>query len=921
MDIGATLADGSHVNMDLSTIASGDAGNTISSETETDRAAFIHTYSPSIYSISERDTPSPLSTSSHDTSSRMPSAENNPLKEYIMETYNTMYDEEVDIALLPAPLKIPSKADLRTPRISERAGENTLKAAVIDVAAIPKFKTLISNLHTKLEEHKIGNPVQDVGPRGIEDTPSLSQDGKGMPEEVISTLEPERSYNYDRNELHNAPYVLNVSIATGNTHEALSSPQTGAASASACRNYVRDGRSPATPITPVPKTSKKSFLGPPPFPPPNKSLPPLPQPSGAMRPALAPAFKYVRKHKVGPNPGQPTPSLTSHDHKHRKALSEIPRSGPSAPLEYRFKHRKVASDLPRSAPTLLEYGLPRILTYGLASQEVPDILEQLEDDADSSEGSESNVHPLFRKATSKQLSENDTRNTDEEVQEIGLIETPTSCRSVSQTAFGSSPSALPETKHFGGLPSTANCPSIASSGGYLNASPGKSSSYTSSGVPSPRRSLDHSAWPRVVNIPDDVFGGNTLGPVSLARSSFNDLHSSYESMELPFKLHLQPALEPPPVPSSTHPSLASSVPKAPTYSIWPSVARTPKVFAVNDSLGNLSSPRLPLSHYGGLPSSREQTAMSASQPSSEIYPDSGSPHLTPKKSFFNVYTHSERPTGRRTTELTIAEEDPSTMEHFSAEHTFEASPEFKSAKTLSNMSLPRPATYTTWPTLARKSPLNRTTSDPQKYLTAHTPSRVTDAMAHAAHDTWSASGRLSPEGMKAYAEAMDEIHEMDRMTDFDAEIKDALVVPKHELINLEGKFHPNLSKVSLTTYNNRSWPMKKKTSVLRRLDDMSDGTRSHRSSTSSSSSHSSGRTYSQRISAQPTILEDPEEVLHPALSPMSMSAKSAKKLEALLGLNEEMKVDKAEITPVTPTKRSMREIFKHKRKTSFGKVN
>ena len=80
--------------------------------------------------------------------------------------------------------------------------------------------------------------------------------------------------------------------------------------------------------------------------------------------------------------------------------------------------------------------------------------------------------------------------------------------------------------------------------------------------------------------------------------------------------------------------------------------------------------------------------------------------------------------------------------------------------------------------------------------------------------------RRSREALKEYAEALEAINGLERLRDIDAENKDALVLGKHELINLGDIPNPNLSKISLSPVAHKSWPMKKKSSLLRKISNV-----------------------------------------------------------------------------------------------------
>lgn len=100
--------------------------------------------------------------------------------------------------------------------------------------------------------------------------------------------------------------------------------------------------------------------------------------------------------------------------------------------------------------------------------------------------------------------------------------------------------------------------------------------------------------------------------------------------------------------------------------------------------------------------------------------------------------------------------------------------------------------------------------------------------------------RRSREALKEYAEAIEAIHGLKRIGDIDDEIPGALVLGKHELYNCGDIPNPSVSKVNLSPVAAKFWPMKKKTSLLKRLNtvDSEPGARGTRESSSTMSSAS-----------------------------------------------------------------------------------
>ncbi|MCJ1243452.1 hypothetical protein MMC30_000649 [Trapelia coarctata] len=141
---------------------------------------------------------------------------------------------------------------------------------------------------------------------------------------------------------------------------------------------------------------------------------------------------------------------------------------------------------------------------------------------------------------------------------------------------------------------------------------------------------------------------------------------------------------------------------------------------------------------------------------------------------------------------------------------------------------------------ARASPLNLIMNYKRASLEARASLEMTGPEAPYIRRNFRPERRRSREAMKEYAQAIEAINGLERLRDIDDEIKDALVLGKHELINLGDIPNPNLSKVSLSPVANRSWPMKKKSSLLRKIStvDLGSETRATRESSSTVSSGS-----------------------------------------------------------------------------------
>ena len=77
--------------------------------------------------------------------------------------------------------------------------------------------------------------------------------------------------------------------------------------------------------------------------------------------------------------------------------------------------------------------------------------------------------------------------------------------------------------------------------------------------------------------------------------------------------------------------------------------------------------------------------------------------------------------------------------------------------------------------------------------------------------------RRSRDGLKEYAEAIEAMHGLVRDGDIDDENEDPLILKKHELLTCGDTPNPSITKINLTAGNNKTWPMKKKSSRLRRV--------------------------------------------------------------------------------------------------------
>lgn len=118
---------------------------------------------------------------------------------------------------------------------------------------------------------------------------------------------------------------------------------------------------------------------------------------------------------------------------------------------------------------------------------------------------------------------------------------------------------------------------------------------------------------------------------------------------------------------------------------------------------------------------------------------------------------------------------------------------------------------------ARSSPLNLLMNYKRASLDARASLEMNGPGSPYIRRNFKPERRRSREELKEYAEAIEAIHGMERLRDIDDEIKDALVLEKKDLINLGDIPNPSLSKISLSPVANRTWPMKKKSSLLRKL--------------------------------------------------------------------------------------------------------
>lgn len=103
-----------------------------------------------------------------------------------------------------------------------------------------------------------------------------------------------------------------------------------------------------------------------------------------------------------------------------------------------------------------------------------------------------------------------------------------------------------------------------------------------------------------------------------------------------------------------------------------------------------------------------------------------------------------------------------------------------------------------------------------------------------------AERRRSREEMKAYAQAIEYINGLTRVWNIDEELEAPLVLGRHELFKLGDIPNPTFSKVSLSPIAEKTWPMKKKSSLLKKIStlDLHPGTRGTRESSSTLSSGS-----------------------------------------------------------------------------------
>jgi len=103
-----------------------------------------------------------------------------------------------------------------------------------------------------------------------------------------------------------------------------------------------------------------------------------------------------------------------------------------------------------------------------------------------------------------------------------------------------------------------------------------------------------------------------------------------------------------------------------------------------------------------------------------------------------------------------------------------------------------------------------------------------------------AERRRSREEMKEYAEAIEDIYGLARLRDIDEDLEAPLVLGRHELFKLGDIPNPTFSKVSLSPIAERTWPMKKKSSLLKRIStfEFQPVTRGPRESSSTISSGS-----------------------------------------------------------------------------------
>ncbi|MCJ1379078.1 hypothetical protein MMC17_002178 [Xylographa soralifera] len=109
--------------------------------------------------------------------------------------------------------------------------------------------------------------------------------------------------------------------------------------------------------------------------------------------------------------------------------------------------------------------------------------------------------------------------------------------------------------------------------------------------------------------------------------------------------------------------------------------------------------------------------------------------------------------------------------------------------------------------------------------------------------------RLSIDCIKEYAEAMDDIHGLERVKPLDAINENFIDIPKEQFRILpNGLTSPSVSQLSLKNIADKPWPMKKKSSTLRRV---SDGVTSAR--IESFSTVSSGATRSDTVTCSASL--------------------------------------------------------------------
>ena len=118
---------------------------------------------------------------------------------------------------------------------------------------------------------------------------------------------------------------------------------------------------------------------------------------------------------------------------------------------------------------------------------------------------------------------------------------------------------------------------------------------------------------------------------------------------------------------------------------------------------------------------------------------------------------------------------------------------------------------------ARGSPLTLVSEFARSSSNARTSLEMTDPDSPYIRRNYLPEPRRSRDGLKEYAEAIETMHGLIRDGDIDDENEDPLILKKHELLTYGDIPNPSVTKVNLTAGNNKTWPMKKKSSRLRRM--------------------------------------------------------------------------------------------------------